>query len=533
MIASGNMQPKLKRTTKLDRGIIMSVVIYENQKTAACDMFKHYKHVGDKNSPPILLIAQPQAGKTSTVIAGLDKIIENSEVTNGAHTSRVFWIGPSDRELKTQTELRIQEQSSRVDNSLLGKQTYHTPDTNATRDKNKLFVKNYNMAKSKNEKIFVVIDEAHVGIGKNQNIPAFFSQTFGFFPGIDDHTDGVFPIVVSATPGPHLNFSGNGYKKDGVRKFKYVYLEPGDGYTSLKKLRDSGRINETFRILDDESKDKFKLTVLDPFLDGKTGYLIVRNYESNDILSKYLIDNSVLYNYDIEFFDSKKKNIAKMSKHLCSVPNKHKICVITDSFLQGKTFESLDNVRGWFDRSADSMNETFTIQSVGRNCGYGREHLNYKIWTNIAHVNSAIEFYDHASALDNDWLEENILGSTHLKKKTSQQTIFEPKMFKSKQEMRDYMNCNNIITTTNLIMSSNNTNDMAEALLNKTSRQMHYGEKCYTIYVDGPSKNKKYAKSFEELSLKTPEYIGKYILMLESGSSTLTSTVDTSVFSEK
>jgi len=74
----------------------------------------------------------------------------------------------------------------------------------------------------------------------------------------------------------------------------------------------------------------------------------------------------------------------------------YRILCITNSFLQGKTFNSLDNVRGWFDRDRDEeSNNAFTIQSIGRNCGpYLYKNYTYPIWTNINEIDRMINLYE-------------------------------------------------------------------------------------------------------------------------------------------
>jgi hypothetical protein len=75
----------------------------------------------------------------------------------------------------------------------------------------------------------------------------------------------------------------------------------------------------------------------------------------------------------------------------------YRILFITNSFLQGKTFKSLNKVRGWFDRyNANHLhNNAFTIQSIGRNCGnHKNRNYTYPIWTNLLEIKNIIETFD-------------------------------------------------------------------------------------------------------------------------------------------
>ena len=101
-----------------------------------------------------------------------------------------------------------------------------------------------------------------------------------------------------------------------------------------------------------------------------------------------------------------------------------KLLFIVNSFLQGKTL-NLNNVKGWFERyadNADTANQAFTIQSIGRNCGNHMKDYDYPIWTNIELIEKLVCHYDSiAGSVDSLTSKitsfENIIDitSTHIK----------------------------------------------------------------------------------------------------------------------
>ncbi len=90
-------------------------------------------------------------------------------------------------------------------------------------------------------------------------------------------------------------------------------------------------------------------------------------------------------------------DISSMNLFLKQITNTYQVLFIMDSFLQGKTLDGLENVRGWFERFNEDPynNNAFTIQSIGRNCGpYKNKNFTYPIWVNIHEMDHIISYYD-------------------------------------------------------------------------------------------------------------------------------------------
>ena len=401
----------------------MTIQCYSNQQKAADEIFNEFKSVTGNNYPPVLLIAQPQSGKTLTVIRSLEQIIDHNLARN--LETKIFWIQPSDSELIEQTNIEIGK-SPNVRKCLLGDQIYHAPHVKHNSALASKIKKDYEEAKLNGHYIVVVIDEAHIGIGDKQTMPSFFVNTFGFFPGYHDSTSNVFTIAVTATPTTYLYWGGV-QQNVGVEAFRYVYLHPGTDYNSFKHMRDvANRLAEAKTIkVNDNSFDYFHDHVLanwvnDPSADG---YFIVRTSKMkdhlHDSLEKIVKDPShPLYGkFSIKVFssDGTDKKISELNIILNQQPyeNEKIICIIIGSYLQGKNFKNMQYVRGWWDRvAASGSHHTFSIQSTGRNCGYGKKSLGYKIYMDIDKLDDIIRFYDLAEQASFD-KANGVVGAWH------------------------------------------------------------------------------------------------------------------------
>jgi len=399
------------------------------QMKAAVEIEKHYMSIEEDNYPPVLLIAQPQSGKTGAVIEAVERIIRYNQSRSNNKTS-TFWLQPSDSELKDQTKDRIATTSAAVHESLLGDEIYHTPSLNDNGNApsmgkiaNRAMLKKlYHDAKTSKDFLVVVIDEAHIGIGKDQTMPDFFKSCLGFFPGFEDSADNVFTIIVTATPGSYLNYANEKRKMKNGDSFKYVFLETDANYNAFKLMKVNNRFHESFPVKTTADYTQFENDELKPFLALKPsdGYIyIARISRENDLLHKELEKAAKKYGFILEIYTSKKGNIAALAKRLKwphRTDNKKVVCLIIGSYLQGKTFEDMSNIGGWWDRASVSSHETFTAQSAGRNCGYGKTGYTYPVCINPDHVDNIIDFYDTAELANRtgNWLllEQKLLANT-------------------------------------------------------------------------------------------------------------------------
>ena len=491
----------------------MKIDIHDNQKKAAKEIVNHYNSVKVDNYPPVLLVAQPQSGKTGAVIYALEKIIENNKLKDPDSWTTVFWIGPSDVNLKQQTLERIESTSQTVKRNLLDATVYHMPDLLSSNNSNELLIKRYNEAKERKDYILVVMDEAHIGIGFDQTLPEFFKQRLGFFPGFEDSKEKVFTIIVTATPGSFLNYAGSKKKTSNGDSFRYVYLEPGKDYNSFKLMKQKGRIGDAYLVNDEASWYKFFHDQFIPFITGENGYFIFRMSKKYDFISKKLNEYSSKFSFNIKTYHSDYKNIAQLDEDLKQMPNNHTFCLIVGSYLQGKTFNDMKYVRGWWERVNKATTHTFIAQSAGRNCGYNnRNTYDYPIALHIEQFDDIIKFYDLASKGEWSKLEEDfLLNSTHLRKvnsanRTSTKIIWDlPKMFNTLKQAKEFLQQNSVDYRVATI-SGHSYKDLA-AELNNNMINPHLGRSngnkekdAVVVYIDKPSS--KYRKSYKELVKK-------------------------------
>ena len=109
--------------------------------------------------------------------------------------------------------------------------------------------------------------------------------------------------------------------------------------------------------------------------------------------------------------------------------NDFKVLFIVNSFLQGKTL-NLDNVKGWFERCSEenAVNDAFTIQSIGRNCGnHNDKKYSYSIWTNpelierlADHYNSIVVSTDRLTCRISSYDNITDISSTYVKSFSTQ-----------------------------------------------------------------------------------------------------------------
>lgn len=495
----------------------MQVEIHNNQKKSAKEIFNHYNSVHIENYPPVLFVAQPQSGKTGAVICALEAIIKNNNKKYGVDKfTSILWIGPSDVNLKEQTFERICDSSQLVFRNLLNGQIYHMPDLLSNNNSKESLLKSYNDAKKRGDKIIVVLDEAHIGIGLNQTIPEFFKERLGFFPGFHDSKENVFTIIVTATPGSYLNFANNN-KINVENTFRYVYLEPGPDYNSFKLMKENGRLRESFSIKDEASWYTFFHREFLQFVQGEPGHYVIRMTNKHDFIYKKLKEVSDKFKLQINVYHSDYDNISNLDEDLKIKPKKHTFCLIVGSYLQGKTFNNMENVRGWFDRNNKNTTHTFMAQSAGRNCGYnGRITYNYPISINTELMDETIKFYQLAQQGDWKQLEEDfILNNTHTKKVkgSSRETnsaihwgqyiLFDDILKAKKHAQANYNNDYRVAT-----VEGHSYIDLAAELVNKIHNP-HLGrsngnrEKSVVI-VDVNKPNKQFISSHKQLVKKFP-----------------------------
>jgi len=489
--------------------------IYNNQIKAGNEIYQRLINLC-RNDPallPVLLCAQMQSGKTLSVVWALYKLIQK---LGGSEKCNTLWLGgPSDCKLKGQTLDAIKElyedingipyDFSIVENSLIEKSVYHGPSIkkSSKKDKEKI-LSSLQRAKERGKTNIVVLDEAHIGIGVNQSIPKFLEDNLSL-PGIGKALEDCIFIIITATPGPYINHRDI---------FNIVYVQPGENYVSLKKLYDDGRLHQTFSVESKDSKRQWIDDVFLPFYEKKPSYGITRINGNNDHLLHLLSSLQSSYDFIIKHYNYRSNNIEDLARDLNERPEKHTICVITDSYLQGSTVNKT-YIGYWFDRFSKSATAANTLQSSGRNCGYNCGDNPYPIWTNIKHILEGISFYDSAEKSDLEGMTSNNMSGPNFQE-SSEKAEIDILVFSSKEElMRHPFVKSKIHSKTIRSVSKQNENNMADDILRKNGRNMPQGHEAQIIRCDGP--NIKFNQSYIDLKSTHPDYDQKFLFAFKTG----------------
>lgn len=328
------------------------LVIYQESVETARRILNMFE-----NERCVLLVAEPQEGKTSTAIKAIYEFIQ--KFTSEGRNWQVIWLcNISDNVLKIQT-------TSRIDKAGLYRsvQVLHHADI-------KKYIVNTNI-----QETFIIIDECHVAMGKNRPFHNFL-KNFGIKYGYKKYYwntpkgKNVYILNISATPFAHIIADRI---NDGT--FAAIRLKQSENYCGIKNI--SKRMIQSEPIIDTDGDSvthwfKERLEQFKEFCDKSgPGHLIIR---SNKV-GPFIIRDFIEKNYpDVNFllFDDKKKNIPHIELELKNQPLKPTILCIRSSLRAGKTLPTTRHIRMWIEYSSSPNSDTI-IQSAGRCCGYTTE----------------------------------------------------------------------------------------------------------------------------------------------------------------
>lgn len=542
--------------------------IYSNQEEASNNIVS--KFLNEKHQQ-CLLIAEPQSGKTGCLIDVTYQFLKKHN--NVCYTN--IYI-PSATELRDQTKERfggkyIRETTSSKVNLGGDRVKIYYPANLHHEKSQKEFSNSINNCRKNIEFdedgcLLHIHDEAHRDVSKKgvfnktfkvNNIPYLRTDS-----DLTDHFNSYeYTLLCTATPSPQIEYAKNFYRLNKELPFGIVYLKAGDSYLSLKDLKNQNRIKQSFKIYDKEINNfkKFEKEVLFNFLNEDPGYGILRlpsmfeyNLIKNDLKKYYP-------NIDVNIYNCENNNIDELDETIQKETNKHHICVIIDSYLQGKTFESLKNIRFWFDTYDKSgNNDAFVAQSVGRNCGYNGKNTKYPIFTDIKTIDNLIKFYDLIKNIDHN--EKNILdippitGSyikINVKETNNSKTNWIIVCHDSLEERNNCINLKNKLgydpseLSDGLTLSKNANDPIIKNILNKSFKHLGgsrtikrfkeqgktspiYQKHVNTIFFDNPNINNKedieYWNKYvinnenEEFEINLSNYQNKYITFFEDTS---------------
>ena len=468
----------------------MSKIYQQNQQFAANAILNE---LTNQKTDTILFTAPPQAGKTGAMIHSLE-LYSDWCLKNQGKRLQIISVNPSDKQLKLQTTERFQESTVALD--LVGGDIYHMPDLIQNRSpKLRKLLKQINPSK---DLVVCVWDEAHIGIQKKKNslsglqvLPEFFDQVLDCLPGVRGQKH-IKTIICTATPFSHNHFNKK-LNKVGLSTIKEVYTQPGNGYQSFEDMQKTGRIKQVGGPYRKNEQNLWEQDHTALFTNIKTNnaskYYIFRSTLGYQI--EWIKSMADKFNIRYRLYHSRNKNIAELESDLEDIPQEPTICIIQQSYKQGKSLE-LKNVGLWYENVTKSgRNNADWLQSVGRCCGYNNH--TFPIYMSMKCAQDAIEYYDRCSK--NQFLQKNEMPLSDASTKFSKpknKTIRKAHWYKdSKAGVADMIAKGvNQKDITFSKMSANNSFDVAEEIVTKkTSRQSIAGGRQNLRHVDAPNIN--------------------------------------------
>lgn len=392
----------LKDKNRMSANKIGDLEVFSNQIESGNAIFDCFEK-GKKN---VLLLTQPQEGKTGSIVVLIDKFIQKYHKEN---YEVIYLILEAKNMLREQTEARLALAFPGNKNI---KVEHHASvrEVGPKRSKRKGLILNPNIT----HRVWIV-DECHLNAGaaelteyddipsKKDGILDWFFQSNGIRYATDKDTSGInnFFVSVSATPFTHFAASKL------YESFEVVKMNTQDNYNSIEKMFEAGRIKQSDKLYQKTVifiGESFFNEVYEEFRGGDEGYLIVRLSDSKQgiHLQKWLAERYVTSHIFHSQNDSNegllRRSIKDMQEMLSTPPSSHTVCIIFESYRVGQTLSSTKYIKGWVTSATAEV--ATTAQEVGRMCGYYSENGSHKmvddkfpIYCNVSAIEECLEFY--------------------------------------------------------------------------------------------------------------------------------------------
>lgn len=490
---------------------IGNLPVYKDEFDAAHNIIQAIH--SDKN--PVLLIAQPQQGKTGAMICFLEHSIRFANANK--KNLEILWItNVSNNGLVEQTISRMRQAgiSSKV------KVVHRTSLKKVTLNNNA-------------DNRIIICDECHEAV-KKDSVFIEFMEKIGIHYGQPKSTwtcKNTVVVSVSATPFAHilkniLILQKNKPYEEQI--FHEIVMNVSEHYCSIQDIKEANRFHQSQSLFKKTKPSDFFVSVVDEFIqsceiDG-AGYLIVRATGDKNInrLENYLNSRNI----DIVRCDSSKNNISSINDVLSTkIPNPC-VVIIRGAFRVGQTLKTTQNIRGWVE--SPTANADTTAQAL-RCLGYEmNEKINlrfsdkFPIYCNTREIDDIIQFYD-----ERDSTRTSIpSGVGNKKSATTHREWFVTPVFDidysdpSKKPSFDSvktllesvgMNCDGKSFLNIHSVCDNNKHDLAHGLSIPTGFQQQMPNKINIYKVDAPNIN--YVESWHTLTKNNPQYIGKFVVV--------------------
>ena len=258
------------------------------------------------------------------------------------------------------------------------------------------------------ENITIVIDEIHLVKSPRMSIGRMF-ESVGLNSEYDFSSRNISVIGLSATPG---NVQKEFERFWSPELYLPMRMEPGEGYTGLQQLVDSGRVRQCspFILKGDDERPWINMEAVDEisrvirgipfktinFIRVPQGWdpATPRHQEEAQLLfSNALREDVCIRSYTQRDQGMTLDSILEtLGMRLSGEPNQHSFIFLVDKFRVSKTLSDPRFLGVMYDRS--SPTEDVVIQGLaGRICGY-KTNAHSVVFTDLVHVRRYLRWWD-------------------------------------------------------------------------------------------------------------------------------------------
>lgn len=465
-----------------------------------------------RNENAVLLVAQPQQGKTGVAIYVIDRFVKNAQV-NGTPFQVIYLINLSDNELKKQTRQRLRSAKLSEEVKLVHREE----------------LRNFKVKLSPKESVLVVMDECHYAIDKDRPVHNFL-RSCGIDYGRNSSTwdnQNVSLLSISATPFAH-------YIKEAKDKgsFNIVGLPMNPYYYSLRHAMNDDRLVQSEPLVVKRSGTEFLSGILDRFLDDcetqGAGYFVIRQTGENIRTIRDFITNKYKKKVTVEGYSTDGNDecgIDELDDSLSVEPARPTVVLIRGTMRAGKTLKTTKYIRGWCE-SPKSKSDA-KLQAL-RPLGYPSGHDAHSkfddvfpIYCNMKEVQEEVFFYEEIFR-DNDScvVPSGIRNKPSVQQKHEYAQIlfdFKPTI-DDVRERCERMNMSFPEYKTRIAIKNNskqNEYPLERSLVTNEGYHTRERQDLIVCHVDGPSR--RFPKEWKMLLEKKSYFVGKYVAIVDTG----------------
>jgi hypothetical protein len=367
---------------------------HDNQRDAAIEITKKFY----KGANYILLLAQPQVGKTGTIKAFLTNI----------HKNAILITGTNDNSLLKQLEEDLK------DIKIFSKfEVLHNPKLQQLLRKNK--VENL---KEKYSDYVIVIDESHIGQDAKSTVHKFLTELGISADGSKLENDKISLVIsVSATPMSEMC-------EENMSNKDIVILQPGNKYKSMEIMMDNDHILKGYRLFDKIQCTKFIDQLNELLVLKKKKYVVIREKDKQtkviENITKIMNEKYKDINYcicrsdsDANDSDTYRKNI---DDYLQTQPTQLTFLFVKDYLRVGKQTKT-EYIIVMHDNSFTSKSDTAAQSFAGRACGYGKSKDIVYVFTNKIQIENYIKWVNSGYSNTEIPRAKNVKNSMGIRKK--------------------------------------------------------------------------------------------------------------------